>query len=250
MHPSEAAHAELAERARPMFYEHGGFECEVELVRHDGQPFWAHLRGRSIVRGARGHGRIWILDDVTDAREHRDRLAWASSHDALTGLTNRAAFESLLEQATEHAAERPFCALFIDLDRFKEVNDGGGHAAGDALLRELSSRLAAKVRKSDTVARLGGDEFAVLLSDCPLSQAHTIAEQLRAAVVSYKLNWEGRDFSVGASIGLVRVDASFTSAAGVLSAADAACYQAKRQGRDRVSAHGTPLRGAVALRIA
>jgi len=95
------------------------------------------------------------------------------------------------------------------------------------------------VRKSDTVARLGGDEFAVLLSQCPLSQAQTIAEKLRSAVVAYRLTWEGNSFSVGASIGLVRVDTTFTSAADVLRAADAACYAAKQQGRNCVTVYGT-----------
>jgi len=127
--------------------------------------------------------------------------------------------------------------MFIDLDHFKQVNDTAGHAAGDAVLRDIAKALVAQVRKSDTVARLGGDEFAVLLSECPLGHAREIAEKTRQAVADYGLDWEGRQLSVGASIGLVRVDGSFVDIAEVLAAADAACYAAKRQGRNRVVVH-------------
>ena len=237
IHASDEAYQALSERARPAFMEHGAFDGELELVRRSGQGFWAHMRGRVVLAGDRSQGTIWIVEDVTEVREQRERLAWTSSHDALTGLSNRPAFELLLERATAQAAESPFCALFIDLDRFKQVNDTGGHAAGDALLRDVANELATQVRKSDTVARLGGDEFAVLLVDCPLGQAEQIAEKMRAAVVAYHLQWEGHSFGVGASIGLVPVDANYATAADVMRAADAACYAAKKQGRNCVAVH-------------
>ena len=238
VHASDEAYQAFSDRAHPVFMQHGAFDGEVELVRRSGQAFWAHMRGRAVVPGDRSQGTIWTVQDVTDVREHRERLAWTSNHDSLTGLANRAAFEVLLEQATARAASEPFCALFIDLDRFKQVNDTGGHAAGDALLRDVAHALAAQVRASDTVARLGGDEFAVLLGRCPLPQARIVAEKLRSAVVAYRLAWEDQAFSVGASIGLVPVDGSYLSAAEVLRAADAACYAAKRQGRNCVAVHG------------
>jgi diguanylate cyclase (GGDEF)-like protein len=92
--------------------------------------------------------------------------------------------------------------LFIDLDRFKQVNDTAGHAAGDALLRGLAQVLVAQVRRTDTVARLGGDEFAVLLPQCPGQQAQVLAEKLRRTVEDFRLAWDSRQFSVGATIGL------------------------------------------------
>jgi diguanylate cyclase (GGDEF)-like protein/PAS domain S-box-containing protein len=237
IYASDAAYEALSQRAVPAFIDHGAFDGELELVRRDGQQFWAHMRGRAVVPGDRSQGTIWTMEDVTEVREQRERLTWASSHDSLTGLANRAAFEVLLEQATARAATEPFCALFIDLDRFKQVNDTGGHAAGDALLRDVAHVLTAQVRKSDTVARLGGDEFAVLLDHCPVAQAQLIAEKIRSAVVAYELVREGQKYTVGASIGLVPVDASLCTAAEVLSAADAACYDAKRQGRNCVAMH-------------
>ena len=250
IYSSDEAYQALSERAGPAFMAHGAFDGELELMRRSGQTFWAHMRGRAVVAGDRSQGTIWIIEDVTEVREQRERLAWTSSHDSLTGLANRAAFEVLLERATARAAEEPFCALFIDLDRFKLVNDTGGHAAGDALLRDVANELAAQVRKSDTVARLGGDEFAVLLSNCPIAQAEAIAEKLRSAVVAYQLLWEGHVFGVGASIGLVPVDASYATAADVLRAADAACYAAKRQGRNCVAVHGAAPAAAEPVRAA
>src|SRR5690606_36733363 len=119
----------------------------------------------------------------------------------------------------------------------KQVNDTAGNAAGDDLLRELAQCLAATVRQSDTVARLGGDEVAVLLTQCPQPQAQQIAEQLRGVEPSHVEHWDGHSLSVGASIGLVAVDARFDSAAAVLRAADVACYEAKRGGRNRVSVY-------------
>lgn len=234
MYASDQAYDTLSERARPAFMQHGAFDGELELVRRNGQPFWAHMRGRAVEPGNLSAGTIWILEDVTQAREHRERLTWTSNHDSLTGLANRAAFEERLGKATASAAREPFCALFIDLDRFKHVNDTAGHAAGDALLRDIAQQLEAQVRQSDTVARLGGDEFAVLLSRCPPAKALAIAEKMRNAVESYALAWEGQDYGVGASIGMVHVDERFASSADVLRAADAACYAAKRSGRNRV----------------
>ena len=235
IHISDEAYQALSARAHPSFMQHGAFDGEVELIRRSGQLFWAHMRGRAVVPGDRSQGTIWTVEDVTEAREQRERLAWTSSHDSLTGLVNRPAFEALLERATLNASGEPFCAMFIDLDHFKQVNDTGGHAAGDALLRDVAHALAAQVRQTDTVARLGGDEFAVLLHRCPLPQAQALAEKLRNAVVAYRLAWEGQSFGVGASIGLVQVEGSFTTAADVLRAADAACYTAKQGGRNCVA---------------
>jgi diguanylate cyclase (GGDEF)-like protein/PAS domain S-box-containing protein len=236
IHTSDSAYDELSARARPAFMQRGVFEGEMQLLRRNGEPFWARMRGRAVVPGDRSRGTIWVLDDITQARQQHEQLAWAANHDALTGLANRAAFERLLEHATAQAAKQPFCALFIDLDRFKQVNDTGGHAAGDAMLRALAQELSALLRKSDTLARLGGDEFGVLLPQCPADQAHRIAEKLCAAVEHHALAWEGATLRVGASIGLVAVNGAHAGAADVLRAADAACYAAKREGRNRVAA--------------
>jgi diguanylate cyclase len=234
IYPSDAAFESLCASAGPAFLRHGVFDTELELMRRSGHVFWARLRGHAVAPGDTAKGTIWTIEDVTAAREQRERLVYSASHDALTGLMNRAAFERLLDAAAPLAATEPFCALFIDLDRFKQVNDCGGHAAGDALLRDIARLLAQQVRKTDAVGRLGGDEFAVLLPGCQPGQARIIADDICAAVRAYALPWQGASFSVGASVGLVAVGAGFGGAADVLRAADAACYAAKKRGRSRV----------------
>ncbi|MEO7941570.1 MAG: diguanylate cyclase [Burkholderiaceae bacterium] len=235
---SDEAYQALAVRARPQFMEQGFFSGEVELVRKSGEIFWAHMRGRAVLAGDMSKGTIWTFDDVTDVRAQREKLTWSSSHDALTGLCNRSAFESALTEASAGAERTPFCTMFIDLDRFKQVNDGAGHAGGDAVLRDVAKVIQEQVRKADTVARLGGDEFAVVLDNCPLDHGRLIAEKIRLAVVAYRLEWEGRSYNIGASIGLVLVDSTFTSTEAVLAAADNACYAAKHRGRNCVMVYG------------
>jgi diguanylate cyclase len=237
IYPSDEAFQALAAQAWPAFTARGAFDTELELMRHTGEAFWAHMRGRAVVAGDLSSGTIWTIEDVTTMRAHREQLAYSATHDMLTGLANRAGFERALEQAIQGAALAPFCALFIDLDRFKQVNDSGGHAAGDAMLCAVARAVEAQVRRSDLVARLGGDEFAVLLPDCPAAQGVVVAEKLCAAVARLELPWEGQTFSVGASVGLVRAAGDLATAADVLRAADAACYAAKKRGRSRVEVH-------------
>jgi Amt family ammonium transporter len=130
----------------------------------------------------------------------------------------------------------PHTLLYVDLDRFKTVNDRCGHLAGDALLRQLAGLFKRHVRNGDLVARLGGDEFCVGLVNCQSEQALRIAEAIRAEIEQHRFVWEGQEFDVGASIGLVEIDASM-DVERALQAADAACYRAKEQGRNRVCVH-------------
>jgi diguanylate cyclase (GGDEF)-like protein/PAS domain S-box-containing protein len=225
----ETAYEALREESAAAMVRTGEFEREVEMVRGDGRRFWCHVRARSVARGDPAAGAIWLLEDVTDRRSRHDELAWAAQHDPLTGLANRAAFDRALQAADGH----DYVALFIDLDRFKAVNDTCGHAAGDEMLREVATLLSEGVRQHDVVARLGGDEFAVLLRDCPMERARQLAEQMRRRVAAHELHWEGHRLTVGASIGVVPSRTGLSPAA-VMAAADAACYAAKRGGRDRV----------------
>lgn len=173
-------------------------------------------------------------------------LAYQARHDALTGLVNRREFETRLEAAIrvaqgggEHSA-----VLFIDLDRFKRVNDTCGHIAGDELLRQLSRQLQSRLRQGDTLARLGGDEFGVLLPGCSKDNALRQAEALCGLVAGFHFSWQDKVFTVGASIGVVAVDAESQSVSQVLSAGDAACYAAKAGGRSRVEVHERQAREA------
>ncbi len=181
-------------------------------------------------------GAVVILRDVGELRGMAREMTYQASHDALTGLINRREFERQVNMAIESARddESQHVLCFMDLDRFKVVNDTCGHAAGDNLLREVAGLLRKHVRDSDVVARQGGDEFGMLLVGCPLDKARQIAEDVCRAVGDHRFTWQDRLFEIGISIGLVEIGSKTTSLEDVLSAADSACYVAKQEGRGRV----------------
>lgn len=175
--------------------------------------------------------------DVTDARQLQRQLAHQASHDALTGLPNRFEFERRLEAAVRHAQQssKEHSVCFIDLDRFKLVNDTAGHVAGDMLLRELGQLLGHQVRSSDLLARLGGDEFGLLLMDCRPEQAEPIAQKLIQAIDTFHFQWDSHVYEISASIGIAGMNSTTMTIAEVMSQADVACYAAKTAGRSRIS---------------
>ena len=164
------------------------------------------------------------------------QLAHQATHDPLTSLPNRRAFEQALEKAVaaSRRAQDHGALCFIDLDRFKVVNDTCGHAAGDQLLREIASLLRERVREQDLICRIGGDEFALILRACKTDEAVTVAGHLREAIAEFEFRHDGHLFSVGASVGLVPLDGEIDSASDVLIAADMACYTAKTSGRNQI----------------
>jgi diguanylate cyclase (GGDEF)-like protein/PAS domain S-box-containing protein len=183
-------------------------------------------------------GAVLVFRDVSASRKMAQELAWQASHDALTGLVNRREFERRLDTLVKsaHTEQRDHALLYIDLDQFKVVNDTCGHIAGDALLCQLSPLLALRVRGTDTLARLGGDEFAVLLPDCTLEQAIVVGEALREVTANLRFNCEGNLFSIGASVGAVAITRGYQTSSDILNTADAACYEAKETGGNRVQA--------------
>lgn len=174
-------------------------------------------------------GSVLVIQDVTESRKMLRQLSYSASHDALTHLANRASFEKQLRilLQTVNSTHQRHATVFIDLDRFKAVNDSAGHAAGDALLRELASLMLSMLRSSDVLARLGGDEFGLLLPDCNVESARFIATRIISAVNDYHFIWEGRVHRVGASAGITLIDDNNHQAAEVMSQADIACYASK-----------------------
>jgi diguanylate cyclase (GGDEF)-like protein/PAS domain S-box-containing protein len=207
------------------------------LIRRDGQEI-AIDDSAAPIRDRNGCivGAVMIFQDVTHARNLARQVSWQASHDALTGLVNRRQFDHHLQQALLTAQEQSHehSLLFMDLDRFKIVNDTCGHVAGDQLLRQVTQLLQDQIRKTDVLARLGGDEFAVLLSQCPLEQAISVAHKLRESIYTFRFLWEEQVFTIGVSIGLVVINSESKSLADLLNSADAACYAAKNSGRNRV----------------
>ncbi len=182
-----------------------------------------------------GVGAVLVFRDVTEARRVARQLSYYASHDALTGLVNRREFEHRLERILSTAKPSEFhTVVYLDLDQFKIVNDTCGHVAGDALLRQVGGLLATQVRKRDTVARLGGDEFAALIEHCQHKQVLRIAHKVLETLQDYRFVWQGRGFTIGASIGFVPIEPGVDTLASVFRAADDACYAAKEQGRNRI----------------
>ncbi|MCU7959085.1 MAG: EAL domain-containing protein [gamma proteobacterium symbiont of Bathyaustriella thionipta] len=181
-------------------------------------------------------GAVLVFHDVSAQRELKQQLSYQASHDVLTELHNRTAFEARLSELLQNSkdSQQTHALLYMDLDQFKIVNDTSGHIAGDELLREISKLLSSQIRSSDMLARLGGDEFGVLLSNCPLTQAHDIAEKLREAVQLFRFRWENNLFDIGVSIGLIEITSNNNDSNELMSAADIACYTAKDAGRNRI----------------
>jgi diguanylate cyclase (GGDEF)-like protein len=175
---------------------------------------------------------------LLDFKNYLDSCEEAAFTDHLTGLANRRRFERQLEREVARTRRfgRPFCLLLIDIDHFKLVNDTYGHDAGDDVLRRLGNALQAGTRGIDTSARIGGEEFAVILTETDFARGLEVAERLRSAVSETEMPSAAR---ITVSIGLSEFDAAATRDARELyAAADAALYEAKRRGRDRVCCPG------------
>ena len=181
-------------------------------------------------------GAVLVFHDVTDTLNLARELSHQAAHDALTGVPNRREFErrlaELLERSAQDGLTHALC--YLDLDQFKVVNDTCGHVAGDELLRQVTQLVRRMLRAGDMLARLGGDEFGLILQACPLDHAVRIAERIREAIADLRFAWQGKQFSIGVSIGLVLAPPKGQDLVALLAAADAACYAAKEGGRNRV----------------
>ncbi|MCB1920947.1 MAG: EAL domain-containing protein [Candidatus Competibacteraceae bacterium] len=216
---------------------HHPVSCEYRVQHRNGEWRWIRDTVRLIFDDeGRPLERVGSWLDYTEAQQLAEQLTHQASHDSLTELANRRAFETSLQQALESARSQgaEHVLFYLDLDQFKIINDTCGHIAGDALLRELSRILQTRVRRQDTLARLGGDEFGVLMEHCSLSDALRVANTLCAAISEFRFTWDNKTFHVGVSIGVVPINENSESCASVLSAADSACYAAKDAGRNRV----------------
>ena len=209
-------------------------DAERRCIRADGETRWVRVRSSVVTRLGARHIFAY-LEDVTARRQAEAELAFRALHDPLTGLPNRHLFMDHLRLALDQLRRQPgaVAVCYLDLDRFKEVNDGFGHEAGDRVLTEVGRRLARTVRTVDTVSRLAGDEFAVV---CPSvdseHDAAGIAERILAALDEPVAVGEAR-LHVGASIGITFTRSPASAPEQLLSHADTAMYQAKRRGRHR-----------------
>lgn len=224
------------ERFRQLMEQHGEvLNFESEVYRADGTRLWISENAH-IVRDSDGRALYYegTVQDISERRRHQEELERQANHDMLTGLPNRILLADRVEQAIARADRLGYylAVVFIDLDNFKFINDSLGHGAGDELLKAIAARLQHCVRGTDTVARLGGDEFVLLLSDH--FRASTVISQLKRvlAEIGQPVMLSGREFHVGASLGVAMYPADGDNSDALLKHADTAMYAAKSSGRN------------------
>ena len=178
-------------------------------------------------------GAVMVFRDGSQRRKLVRELEYTATHDPLTGLDNRSAFERRLEEALDTAMDgkTQHALCLLDLDFFKSVNDGAGHSAGDALLKEIATLIRGTCRSSDCVARLGGDEFGVILNQVSIKDARQVAQKIGDRIANLGFSWQGMTFNTAVSIGVTAIDGSVNAASDLYRNADNACYSAKRNGR-------------------
>ncbi len=203
-------------------------DTELAVERPDGKRRWFHLRAVRKVDRYEG----WV-EDVTARKEAEGQLKFLVDHDSLTGLLNRRGFEIHLQKAIGSAGDRQVCLAYVDLDRFKLVNDLFGHAAGDQILRQMATRMREVIQPPHVAARVGGDEFVVIIDGPSLENAKLLCEKLRIDLSDRAYQYQDKAFNVTASIGLIRVLDNMRPA-DALTASDRACSEAKTSGGSTV----------------
>jgi diguanylate cyclase (GGDEF)-like protein/PAS domain S-box-containing protein len=205
------------------------FNVEKRYVRKDGRIVWVGVHSCAILN-TRGVPIHWLAmaEDITARREMEAAVQQLADHDPLTGLPNRRLMYEHMEQAITHTRRYggEIAILSIDLNDFKNVNDEFGHAAGDALLVEISRRLESAIRESDTAARMGGDEFLVLLTEAPPADVEAVRLRIRGALAQ-PVVYEGHDLFTPASIGVATYGLDGRDLESLLKAADGAMYADK-----------------------
>ncbi|MFC1588688.1 EAL domain-containing protein [Pseudomonadota bacterium] len=183
----------------------------------------------------RQEGSVVAFRDISNQKMLEERLRWQATHDHLTEIYNRRYLETQLEEEIRHVQRSGIgsAIVYLDLDRFKYVNDTVGHDAGDKLLKEISSTLVKQLRRNDIVARIGGDEFAIILKNVDESLAMSLADGCREALSFLRVPHEEKSYHVQASIGIAMIEGVLTTAGDVLANSDIACHIAKRLGRNQ-----------------
>ena len=212
-------------------------KLNADIVTQSGAKYTVQLMVTPLIsQTGKLYGAVTVMNDVTNLRLLARRLRYQASHDSLTNLINRSEFERNVRKEILNAKtkQKKSALIYLDLDRFKMVNDLYGHAAGDELLIQFSNLVKRKLRGTDILARLGGDEFALLLSGCNLKEAEEKAYEILQSIQEYKFIWEQKSFNVEASIGVAEINEKCFDLSYVLSSVDSACYLAKESGRNCV----------------
>jgi len=232
----------------PLVQQRGRWRGEATGLRHDGSLFPQEISLTAIDGG----GMVCVVRDITERTYAEEQIKHLAYHDALTTLPNRLLFKDRVTVAISHAQRHDsrVAVLFLDLDRFKVINDSLGHNIGDQLLQAVAARVQSCVRESDTVARLGGDEFTLLLPELAHAEDAALVAQKILEAVRYPFHIEGREFYITTSIGISVFPEDGPDAETLIKSADTAMYQAKEQGRDNYQLFNALVNAKALQRIA
>jgi len=249
--PTEAAFETAGARQYSTLGQGGYFSEERQYRRRDGSLFWCLVSGCALDRNRPNEGSIWVYADITERKEAAQKLDHMAHHDPLTQLPNRALFNDRLQHAIDRAARAgdTLALLFIDLDRFKNVNDTLGHHIGDELLTQVARALAGKLREGDTLARLGGDEFVVLLEDVEGQYGATLVAEKLVAMFEQPFLVAGHELFVTCSVGVSLYPDDAADLNMLIRNADVAMYQAKARGRNGYCFYAPEMSGEGVARL-
>ncbi|MEF2144682.1 MAG: sensor domain-containing diguanylate cyclase [Desulfovibrionaceae bacterium] len=241
LHVDEQSFLAFGEKYYKTLTNRAQLHVEYRMLRKDGSPIWCILSGQAVDRRIPAdldQGVLWVIDDITRLKDEEERLLKLASTDHLTGANNRRHFMELARQEfsrrRRHAGN--ISLLLIDLDRFKSVNDSMGHAAGDAVLKNFTTRCLGILREEDSFGRLGGEEFAVLLPNTDLDGAVQVAERIRAVMAENPVRTTSGSVLTTVSVGVALAPSGMNDVDELLALADKALYRAKQAGRNRVEA--------------
>lgn len=234
LYPSADDHKAINEAAAMLLAHDETYQGEWKMKHKNGTIFWCAVSAKAISEQTREEGVIWLFEDITQRKRSEEELLRLSNFDSLTGLPNRSLFMDRLEQGIGRTSRKNSLLglLYIDLDRFKIINDSMGHTVGDELLKLAGNRFFECVRNSDTVCRLGGDEFTVILPEMQdISDAGKVAEKI-LMVMKEPFDLDGEQISISPSIGVSIYPDDAEDIESLLKNADSAMYFAKSKGRN------------------
>ncbi len=233
---SPESYKEFEKKYHNLLIDGNTINIEQQLKRKDGTTIWCSMYGKAINPPALEEGVIWVIADITENREMREKLLLLASTDSLTGINNHRSFHEKAGELFSRASRynKPISVLLADIDNFKLINDTYGHDAGDSVLKSMCENCRSLVREIDVFGRVGGEEFAVILEEAAVADALIVAERIRSRIEKINFESGGSSIRFTVSIGVASFRSSDIAFDEIMKRADLALYKAKRNGKNRV----------------